>query len=306
MYTSRNRVTFFGILLALAILAIILHETGQLQPIEDLTLGWLEPVLGLTQGTREGALSVAGTFGNVRELRDQIDQLQAQVDSMTLDNVRLQELVNENTQLREQLGYKQANSDMDLLGATILQRVVQPDPDLARVIGIDPTNLVRFVIVDQGSAEGVRIAMPVITPRGLVGRVTQTGAHWSKVLLITDPSSSVNAVVQSTRATGVVQGDVNGNLIIKYVPQGEAVKNGDLILTSGLGANFPKRLVIGQVTQVRKHDIDLFQEATIQPTVDFARLEFALIMKKFMPSDITTEPTPTPIPTPKPTRTPTS
>jgi rod shape-determining protein MreC len=83
------------------------------------------------------------------------------------------------------------------------------------------------------------------------------------------------------------------------------LKVGDLILTSGLGGNFPKRLVIGQVTEVRKRDIELFQEATLQPTVDFTRLEFVLILKKFTPSDITTEPTPTPTALPKPTRTPT-
>jgi len=111
--------------------------------------------------------------------------------------------------------------------------------------------------------------------------------------------------VQSTRATGIVQGDVNGNLTIKYVPQGEAIKTGDLILTSGMGGGFPKRLVIGQVSEVRKHDIELFQEASIQPTVDFARLEFVLILKKFTPADITQEPTPTPTAVPRPTRTPT-
>ena len=131
-----------------------------------------------------------------------------------------------------------------------------------------------------------------------------------KVLLIADPSSSVNALVQSTRATGVVQGEPgnlpNNNLVIKYVPQGEAIKIGDTIITSGLGGNFPKRLVIGQVTEVRKRDSGLFQEATIQPTVDFARLEFVLIMKRFTPADMTSEPTRSPTPLPKPSATPTA
>jgi rod shape-determining protein MreC len=122
-------------------------------------------------------------------------------------------------------------------------------------------------------------------------------------LLIIDPSSSVNAVVQSTRATGVVQGTIGGELLIKYVPQGEAIKTGDLILTSGIGAAFPKRLVIGQVTEVRKRDIELFQEATLKPAVDFTRLEYVLILKKFTPTDITQEPTPSPTPLPKPTPT---
>jgi rod shape-determining protein MreC len=149
--------------------------------------------------------------------------------------------------------------------------------------------------------------MPVVTPQGLVGRVTSVGIHWSKVLLIIDPSSSVSAVVQSTRATGVVRGvtgDPNGSLVMKYVPQGEAIKVGDVILTSGLGGNFPKRLVIGEVIKVYKQDIELFQEAVIKPSVDFTRLEFVMVLKNYTPADITSEPTPTPTPTPRPTRTP--
>ena len=301
MYTSsRNRITVLTLLIAFALVALILHQAGKLQPFEDLALGWLQPVLGGAVSVGDSAQTLSGDLMDVNKMRAQLAQLQAQVDAMTLDNVRLSELESENRVLRAQLAYKQANSDYELMGAAVVQR----NPDLARVIGVDPSNLVRFVIVDQGSEEGVKPGMPVITPQGLVGRVTSTGAHWAKVLLILDPSSSVNAVVQSTRATGVVQGDVNGNLIIKYVPQGEAIKTGDKILTSGLGSNFPKRLVIGQVNEVRKRDIDLFQEATIQPSVDFARLEFVLIMKKFTPSDITTEPTPTPTPKPQPTKTP--
>ncbi len=307
MYTpTRNRYTALVSLLVLAFAALILHQTGHLQPVEDFALGWIEPILGGTLSTRDGIGSVTSSFGNVSTLRAQVQDLQAQVDSMTLDSTRLQELENENKILRDQLGYKQANTDFDLLGATVLQRVVQPNPDLARVIGVEPSNLVRFIIIDQGTEEGVKVNMPVVTPQGLVGRVTQTGSHWAKVVLIMDPSSSVNAVVQSTRATGIVQGDVNGNLLIKYVPQGEAMKNGDLILTSGLGGNFPKRLIIGEVTDVQKRDNDLFQQGTIQPTVDFARLEFVMVLKTFTPSDITTEPTPTPTlaPKPTPTRTP--
>jgi len=149
--------------------------------------------------------------------------------------------------------------------------------------------------------------MPAITPAGLVGRVTEVGAHWARVLLLNDASSSVNAVVQSTRATGVVQGQGQGSdlLVMRYLPLGDSVKEDDLILTSGIGGAFPKRLVLGQVIQVRQRDTDLFTEAIIRPSVDFSRLEYVLVMKKFTPADITTEPTPTPTPSPTPTRAPT-
>lgn len=297
---DRNRNTLLVFLLLLAILALVLHAVGVLQPLEDLALGWLQPLLRGALGVGAGAQAVTGTVADINALREQVKQLQDQVVELNILRVRVRELENENTLLRQQLAYKQANPDFDILGAAVLQR----NPDLARVVGQDPSNLARYIIIDQGSEEGVRMGLPVVTPQGLVGRVTATGAHWAKALLITDAASAVNAVVQSTRATGIVQGDVNGHLTIKYVPQGEAIKIGDLILTSGMGGAFPKRLVIGQVTAVRKHDIELFQEAEIQPSVDFARLEFVLILKKFTPADITQESTPTPTAAPRTTSTP--
>lgn len=300
MYTS-NRSVLPILLVVLALLALILHSVGVLQPLENVALGWLEPILQAAREIRPSADTLTTPLADVNALREQVEQLQKQVVELNILRVRVRELENENTLLRQQLAYKQANPDFDILGAAVLQR----NPDLARVVGQDPSNLARYIIIDQGSEEGVKTGMPVVTPQGLVGRVTATGTHWAKALLITDATSAVNAVVQSTRATGIVQGDVNGNLTIKYVPQGEAIKIGDLILTSGMGGGFPKRLVIGQVTAVRKHDIELFQEAEIQPSVDFARLEFVLVLKKFTPADITQEPTPTPTVAPRPTRTPT-
>ncbi len=304
MVTSiRRRVTGIALLLILTLFALTLHQTGYLQPAEDAALGLIAPLLGMTQQARGGFEEFTGNVTDATTLRAQVKELQAQVDSMSNDSVQLRELLNENGTLREQLGYKQANPDFNLAGATVTQRVLQRDPDMARVLGVDPSNFTFVIIVDQGSEEGVKISMPVVTPKGLVGRVIQAGAHWSKVLLITDPSSSVNAVVQSTRATGIVQGNVDNSLTIKYVPQGEAIKAGDLILTSGLGGNFPKRLVIGKVTEVRRRDLDAFQQASIQPTVDYPRLEYVLIVKSFTPSDVASEPLPTPTPQPKPTRT---
>ncbi len=291
-----------ALLLILTLFALVLHQTGYLMPLEDAALGVLAPLMGMTQEARGGVQELTGNITDVATLRTQVKELQARVDAMTNDSIQLREVQGENSTLREQLGYKQANPDFDLSGATVTQRVVQRDPDLARVLGVDPSNLAYVVIIDQGSEDNVKVGMPVVTPKGLVGRVIQTGGHWAKVLLIIDPSSSVNAVVQSTRATGIVQGNVDNTLTIKYVPQGEAISAGDLILTSGMGGNFPKRLVIGKVAEVRKRDIEQFQEAIIQPSVDFARLEFVMVVKKFTPSEIMSEPTPAPTKSVEPTK----
>jgi rod shape-determining protein MreC len=125
--------------------------------------------------------------------------------------------------------------------------------------------------------------MPVITGRGLVGRVTATGDRWARVLLLIDPSSSVNVLVQRSRATGVIQGQEDGSLRMRYIAQDGDILPGDIILTSGLGGMFPKGLVVGQVTTVEQRDIAMFKEAQVRPTVDFGRLEMVMVITGFQP-----------------------
>ncbi len=288
-------------LLLLLFIGIVLHLTGNLGPVQDAAYTVTNPIQEMMLNLVNGVSNLFGGFQDVNALREQVKDLEAQLDKLTVDAVRVRELEIENSQLRDQLAYKQANPDYGLVGGTVLEA---NNPDAARVIGQDPSSLVRYLVIDQGREDDITVGMPVITPQGLVGRISEVGTHWSRVLLIVDPSSSVNGVVQSSRATGVIQGWQNGLLLMRYLPQGESVKEQDLILTSGIGGSFPKRLVIGQVVEVRKRDTDLFQEAVIKPSVDLSRLEFVLIIKKFTPTDITTEPTPTPSPTP--TRTPTA
>jgi rod shape-determining protein MreC len=102
-----------------------------------------------------------------------------------------------------------------------------------------------------------------------------------------DPSNFLSYLtidVQSSRATGVVEGQIGGSLVMKYIPQGETVNVNDLVLTSGLGGNFPKKLIIGQVTSVHQRDIEMFQQADIRPTVDFNKLEVVLVVTNFSPT----------------------
>ncbi len=287
------------LLLIFLAIGIVLRLTGHLGPIENAVYSIAGPIETALLRGENGLGSLFGGFEDVNALRAQVRDLEAQLNKLTVDVVRVRELEIENSQLREQLSYKQGNPDYALVGATVLE---ESSPDVAQVIAQDPSNLVKYIIIDQGSEDGIKLGMPVVTPQGLAGRISEVGARWSRVLLIIDPSSSVNAVVQSSRATGVVQGWQNGMLMIKFLPQGESLQVNDLILTSGIGGSFPKRLVIGQIVEVQKKDTDLFQQAVVKPSVDFRRLEFVLIIKQFTPTDISSEPTPTPTPTP--TRTP--
>jgi len=260
---------FLLLFLALAVTGVVLDRTERLQPVKNLAAQFTAPI-------QEGLTSLADWVTNMRQFftdvevcRAEKEELQALVDTLIIENVRLREAEIENVTLRQQLNFKQANPSFELLSA--------------QVIGRDPTNLISYLIIDRGSTEGVAVGMPVLTHRGLVGRVTETNPHSSKVLLITDVSSSVNALIQESRATGVIQGRIGQGLVMRYIQHGEEIKTGDLVLTSGLGGNFPTRLIIGQVTAVRKKDVELFQEAEVRPAVDFHELEMVMVLTSFVP-----------------------
>jgi rod shape-determining protein MreC len=154
---------------------------------------------------------------------------------------------------------------------------------VARVIGQESNNFLDFIMLDLGSEHGVGVGMPVLTDQGLVGRISEVTNTTSKVLLVTDASSAVNAILQSSRVNGVVRGNPGGDLLMDYIPQGVVFSVGEIVLTSGLGGNFPKGIPIGQVTEVRQRDIDVFQQAVVRPTVDFSSLELVTVVTNFDP-----------------------
>jgi len=264
------------VLLVLAVLCvggIALRETGHLQPVEGLAVDLMVP---LQQGLSRFGNRVAGTIETVRQLdtlQRENRELRELVDQLMIENVRLSEAAAENEILRQQLNFKRKNPSLDIRSADVI----------GRVIGRDPSNILRVLIIDVGARDGVAPGMPVVTARGLVGHITEVSDRSARVLLITDASSSVNALVQRSRATGVVRGQIGGNLVMRYIAQGEDVQVGDIVLTSGLGGNYPKRLVIGQITAVRQRDIDLFQEAEVRPTVNFGGLEVVMVITDFTP-----------------------
>jgi rod shape-determining protein MreC len=143
------------------------------------------------------------------------------------------------------------------------------------VIAQDPLAIVQAVMVDRGSDDGVTVDQPVITWRGLVGRVVDVHPTASKVLLVTDVNSAVSVRIQDpdSRATGVARGTGDGRMIMQYVPRSDLLRTGDLAITSGIGGIFPSGILVGRVLQVRQKDVDVFQEALIEPAVDVRSLE---------------------------------
>jgi rod shape-determining protein MreC len=259
------------LLVAVTLIGLISHSAGLLQPVESAFLRVTAPLQAGTSGVADRFGQFAQTVRDLRTLRQRNEELEAENARLLLDNVRLREIAVEAALLRDLLNVPQASPSFAVQGARVV----------GRIIGLDPSNLQRYVLLDVGQESGIARNMPVVNDRGLVGRITEAGVGWSRVLLITDMSSSVNVLTQSTRASGLVQGQPDGSLIMEAIPQSDTVSVGDTVFTSGLGGNFPRQILIGQVIEVQRRDYELYQTAIIQPTVDFDHMEVVLVITDF-------------------------
>ena len=199
------------------------------------------------------------------ELETEVSRLQAQV-------VQLQNSVSEADALAALVNFSRSNPENSYTAAS--------------VIGRDPSPFLRYIIIDKGSNQGLRRGMPVVTDQGLVGRVDAVINSAARIQLITDPSSAVNIRLEKAKKEAILTGTVSGDLTLDLVPQDVTLEPGDLVLTSGLSGGYPADLIVGQVLNARKRDSDLFQQAVIQPVVDFTKLKIVLIITDFRPVDI--------------------
>lgn len=234
-------------------------------------------IVGQTFGPLQSWLSgsglgMGGFFDALREagsLHDENVRLKNEVDAQEALKSRIIELERENREMRTLLGFVNERPDDRFLPA--------------RVIAWDPVSLVRAITLNRGRQDGVQPGMVVLTPLGLVGRVQRVTNSTAVVLLITDPSSSVSALVQGSRAKGIVDGQRANVLVMRHIEQDKELKAGDIVVTSALGGSFPDGIPIGQIVNFDRKDTGTFQMARLLPQVDFSRLEEVLVLTSFLP-----------------------
>lgn len=271
---SFGAIGFRLMLLGLASLVLMaLQASGHLRPVQSAITQLTSPAQLSASGATESVADAVDFFFELRNLRQRNAEL-AQVNaSLLVENFALREVQRENELMRSMLRFAQTRPGLDIRGAQIV----------ARVIGQESNNFLEYIMLDLGGTHGIAVGMPVVTDQGLVGRISEVTDTTSKVLLITDASSGVNAILQSSRLNGVIRGNPGGDLVMDYIPQGEVFSVGEVVLTSGLGGRFPKGIPIGQVVEIRQRDIDVFQQAVVRPTVDFPRLELVMVVTNFDP-----------------------
>jgi len=156
---------------------------------------------------------------------------------------------------------------------TITDKVIS-----AEVIGKDSSPWFNTIMIDKGKDDGVKKGAAVVIPEGIVGQVAEVSTNYSKVLLIIDHNSAVDALVQRTRARGIIKGASSDQCLFKYVLRKKGVAVGDTVVSSGLDGVFLKGLPVGRVSGVIKPNSGIFQEVSVTPYVDFEKLEEVLVV----------------------------
>ncbi|HYO51119.1 MAG TPA: rod shape-determining protein MreC [Chloroflexia bacterium] len=265
---SWTRTLYLLVALVLVSLALIFLSQGRyLQPIESAAGQVLTPIQQATSDFTSGVGSWLDAISRAKSLEEENAKIRAAFESVTAENAQLQELKRENEQLRAMLKFQAERPEI---------RGV-----LASNIGGDPTGLKEMLTIDKGSNVGIAPGMAVVSPGGiLVGQVTEVKADRATVLKITDVESSIGVTTQRTQTPGILEGkwQTGGRLLMRRIPRDADVKEGDILLTSGVGGNFPKGLIAGQILKVTQNDVQTDKEAEAYPLVELNSLEGVLVI----------------------------
>ncbi len=268
-----SSLSFQTVIFALLVIGILLLALGgYLSPLTRLALGPLVDAQTWVSTRYQAIQDFITAPRDTARLNQRVTELEAEVARLQAQNIELQ----------------QQNAELEVLSALLDFARTHPENQYltATVIGRDPNPFMRYVHINRGSDDGLRRGMPVVSQQGLVGRISEVIANAATVQLITDPSTAINIHLQASGAEAILTGSITGEVSLDLIPQDATVETGDLVLTSGLGGNYPPNILIGQVTGVRTRPFELYQTASVQPVVDFSNLNIVLTIVNFRPVDV--------------------
>lgn len=265
-FFSRKNIKFLLVIFALLIL-IFAGLRGADNPFKGFVLGVSSPFLKTFRIFSGGMSDFFNFLGTIGDLKDENEKMIQKNQELLAENARLKDTEKENRILREEFGLAPKNKF---------------DLEASFVVAQDPQGLGSYIIVDKGGDKGIRTGMSAVVSDGiLIGRVTDVYSNTAKVTLITDPASAINAEVQDSSSKGIVNGEYGLGIKMNMISQAQEIKEGDLVVTSGLGGETPRGLVIGKISRINQSKDKLFQEASVLPEANFSDLRIIFVVKKF-------------------------
>lgn len=274
---SRSAATCL-ILLILSFLLMAFRLTQTVQSLRSLMFYWISPSYESVSSTLNAAAGLSSRIGELVRAHDDNAKLQEKMKQVSLMEALFQETKAQNKRLKSMLELR-ANMPYETIPAII--------------VGRDAQNWMAAVWIDRGSKDGIEPDSPVIAlegdpindsmvESGVIGRVLECGANSSKVLLISDPLSSIAVSLPRNEEQGLVQGQGSFEISLEYLTQTAQFEIGDAVLTSGLGGIFPPGLPVGKLKSIT-HTRSGFARAEIDPYVSLSRLREVIVLRKALP-----------------------
>lgn len=221
------------------------------------------PVQGEARSVTGGASSLVDRYLLLAGAKEEAARLRRELADLRRELLAAEEVYLENRRLKTLLNFKETTA-LPLMPA--------------RVVGRSASTWFRTLTLDKGSDDGILRNSPVVTADGVIGRIYQVSPSASRVLLLTDTSSAVDALVQRSRAQAIVEGRLAPLCRILYLARTDDAKPGDRVVTSGLGDIYPKGLLVGEIVSVEPVKGGVFQMAELRPSADFSRLEEVFVV----------------------------
>jgi rod shape-determining protein MreC len=264
-FFSRKNIKYLSIVGVLIIVIFVSLRSAN-NPVKGAILTVSSPFLKTFRIFSGGMSGFFEFMKSIGDLKSENEKLIEDNQSLLAQNNRFKDAEKENQTLRKELDLA-PRSKFDL--------------EASFIIAQDPQGLGNYFLIDKGESSGVKTGMAAIVSDGiLVGQVTEVFSSSAKITLITDPSSAVNAEVQSSGAKGIVNGEYGLGLQMKMISQTEVLSEGDTVIVSGLGGKLPRGLTIGKIGQIGQSPDKLFQTASVVPAIDVSDLRTVFIIKK--------------------------
>ena len=270
MKSFKNKLAVTVVVLSVAFLGIIfLSLKGNSNFISSgvgSVISPLQKIIYKANDKLKGSLDFLINFSNVKQENQELREKNAELENKLVEYNRMKD---ENIQLRSMFDYSQANQNYNYLGCNI--------------VGYSGGNISNGYIIDKGTNDGLKKDMIIITSVGLVGKITKADTNFSIVQTIMNENIAVAAMVESTRqTTGILQGGVNSKneklVTLSNIPMDSEIKEGDVILTSGLGGMYPKEIRIGEVISIDIDSVGIMKKALVRPYVDFDKLDGVFVV----------------------------
>ena len=266
MFSKKTLLIFGAIVLIVVNIIILFISSSRYRSFGfgRVAIFFVAPLQEAVTGSVNFARDIWNHYFYLVSVAQENDNLKKKLSRAVAKNSQYNEVELSNQRLRNLLNFKETTTSKILA---------------AEVISVDPSSWFKAVIIDKGSLDGVEKGLPVVIRQGIAGQVVDVSTRYAKIMLIIDRNSSVDALVQRTRARGIIKGEaMAGQCLFKYVLRKDDVRVGDAIVASGLDGVFPKGMPIGDVKEVVRRNSGVFQEVRVVPYINFEKLEEVLVL----------------------------